>query len=63
MSDSQSTLKQRIALENMHRALGWSMAGVRDMTKAEASAAIDKAKKHIDEHGFPDRGRRDGRSE
>ena len=58
-----ATFKQRMALDNMYSALGWSTKGIRDMTIVEASEAIDKTKKHINEHGFPDRGRRDGRSE
>ena len=53
--DDPATFKQRMALTNMHNALGWSTVGIRDMTIAEASKAIDKAKKHIDENGFPQR--------
>lgn len=61
--DDPATFKQRKALHNMYTALGWSTKGIRDMTIAEASEAIGKAKAHIDEHGFPERGRTDGRSE
>ena len=50
-----STLNQRMALFNMHAALGWDLKGIRDMSFEEASKAIDKASKHIDKSGFPKR--------
>lgn len=58
-----ATFKQRKALHNMHTALGWTTKGIRDMTIEEASAAIGKAKEHIEKYGFPPRERTDGRSE
>ena len=33
--DEPATLKQRMALENMFKRLGWSTVGIRDMTKAK----------------------------
>lgn len=50
-----ATFSQRKALFNMHTALGWPVKGIRDMTKEEASKAIDKAKQHINKHGWPRR--------
>jgi hypothetical protein len=49
---SQATFNQRRALFNMHSALGWTVKGIRDMSFEQASAAIDKAKKAIQEKGF-----------
>jgi hypothetical protein len=48
-----STFNQRKALFNMYSALGWDLKGIREMTKEQASAAIQEAQKYIDEHGFP----------
>ena len=47
--DEPATLKQRMALENMHKRLGWSVVGIRDMTKGQASEAFERAKKANDE--------------
>jgi hypothetical protein len=47
-----ATFNQRRALFNMHRALGWDLRGIRDMSFEEASAAIDKAKEAIGLHGI-----------
>lgn len=51
--DEPATLKQRMALANMRKALGKPVTGIRDMTKKEASAAIAECQKEIDENGFP----------
>lgn len=50
-----ATLKQRIALTNMHNALGWEVKGIRDLSKQAASEKIDYAMKYIEQHGFPNK--------
>jgi len=47
--NEQSTLAQRIALEKMYRALGWKVAGIRDMTKAQASDAFVRCRRAFDD--------------
>jgi hypothetical protein len=46
--DEPATLKQRMALFNMYQRCGWDTDGIRDMTKGQASAAFEKAKKEND---------------
>jgi hypothetical protein len=41
----------------MRSALGQDVRGIRNMTFEEASAAIEKAQKEIDEQGFPEKAR------
>lgn len=54
---SGATFNQRRALFNMRSALGQDVRGIRNMTFEEASAAIEKAQKEIDEQGFPEKAR------
>lgn len=53
MTERTSTLPQRMAVENMYKALGKSTMGIRDMTFNQASKAIDDCKKEIAKKGFP----------
>jgi hypothetical protein len=52
-----STLNQRIALSNMWSALDWrdKLRTLHDLSFDQASKEIDRAKKYIDENGFPNR--------
>ena len=52
MGDRPSTLPQRMAVENMYKALGKSTVGIRNMTFSQASKAIDDCKKEIAAKGF-----------
>lgn len=53
MGEREATLPQRMAVENMYKALGKSTVGIRNMTFKEASDAIQACKKQIADKGFP----------
>jgi hypothetical protein len=54
MNEPEATLAQRTALFNMYTALKKDRKGIRSMSKAEASIAIQEAKKEIEANGFPE---------
>lgn len=64
--EEPATLKQRIALTNMYTRLKWGVRGIRDMTKAEASEAFERANKEFQKrlsHGGKGFGYRDNASD